>query len=329
MNADRLTRRRFLGLALAVAASAPLAGCQAVPRALAQPGLLPLAELVVSGRIVYVKRGDIWRWSSDKTQQVTRGNRYEGASYSPSSKQIAASFMGVNHSDVVIVSETGQLVAQVTKNLSNQSVKAQAWGRKPVWSPDGARLAYISDQGPMTGEMKSLDMSLFVIDADGSDLHKLIVEKPFSGGVDWPTWSPDGKRIAYVAFDSGPSQIQVYNTTTSEWKTLTNHAEGAYDPAFSPDGNYIAYAVRENGKNDIYLMRADGTEPVRLTDSGANRAPCWSPDGQLLAYVSDQSGTFEIVVAKVNSSDRLSLGDTRQLTKGEDVEAASGISWAP
>lgn len=335
IDSDRLySRRSLIGLISFGAAGLALAGCQSVPRAGAAaaqpaPANQPLGEIAVAGRILYTKRGDVWRWSDGKSQQITRGNRYEGPAYSPDGKKIAVSFLGQNHSDVVIVNEAGQRLSQVTNNLSNQSIKAQSWGRKPAWSPDGARLAYISDQGPLSGEIKSLDMSLFVIDADGTDLRKYLVEKPWSGGLDWPTWSPDGKRIAYVTFDSGPSQIQVYNVTTNEWKTLTDHAEGAYDPAYSPNGDYIAYAVREKGKNEIYVMQADGSDPVKLTDTGANRAPCWSPDGQFLAYVSSVSGPFEILAAKVSLGARVSLGETRQLTHGEEVEAPSGISWAP
>jgi TolB protein len=312
-----------------------LSGCHvAVPRAYALPGTptagpRPSADFTVDGKLAYVKRGDIWRWSGGRAEQVTRGNAYEGPAWSPDGTMLAVSFMGENHSDIVVLGESGARLRQLTHNFSNVSIKAQAWGRKPAWSPDGGSVAYVSDQGALdaAGE-RTLDMSLFLIDADGGTPRKLVVQLPYSGGLDWPTWSLDGTRIAYAAFDSAPSQIQVYNLSTRQWRNITSHPEGAYDPAWSPDGRWIAYVVRERGRHDINVMRADGTESVRVTDTGANRAPAWSPDGQLLAYVTNVAGSFEIAVLRLALGEGVAASEPRQLTRGENVEAPSGLSWA-
>ena len=328
-----MRRRRFLASALVAASGLPLLGCgQAVSRAAAQPVGLPsdqrLAIDSVEGKIAFVKNGDIWRWSSGKTHQVTRGNHYEGPAWSPDGTRLAASFMGENHSEIVIITEAGARVRQLTRNFSTASIKHQAWGRKPAWSPDGRRVAFVSDQGPLVNGVKTLDMSLFVVGTDGSNLSRLMVQKPGTGGLDWPTWSADGIRIAYTAFDSEPSQIQVYNLSTGEWRNLTAHPEGAYDPAWSPDGKWIAYVVRERGRHDVYVMRADGTEPVRVTDTGVNRAPAWSPDGQLLAYLANTGGCFDLFVVRLGFAEGIMVSEPRQLTRGEGVEATSGLSWA-
>jgi len=331
----RLSRRRFLGAGLLAASGLLLPGCRgAVPRALALPstptaGLRPEADFAVEGKIAYVKGGDVWRWSGGRSQQITRGNAYEGPAWSPDGTLLAASYMGENHSDVVVLTETGVRVRQLTHNFSSVSVKAQAWGRKPAWSPDGRRVAYISDQGPLDAfGNKTLDMSLFLVNADGTDLRKLLVQRPFTGGLDWPTWSADGIRIAYTVFDAAPSQIQVYNLTTGEWRNLTNHPEGAYDPAWSPDGRWIAYTVRENGRHDVHVMRSDGSVSTRITDTGANVAPAWSPDGQLLAYLSNVGGYFDVFVVRLRLADDTAASEPRQLTRGENVEAQSGLSWS-
>lgn len=328
-----MNRRSILRGSLVGALGLLAAGCKGVvPRALAEPSTpgavqRPSSSFDVAGKIAYVKRGDVWVWEDGKARQVTRGNHYDGPAWSPDGTAIAASLLGENHSDVVLLDEHGNRTRQLTRHLSNASIKDQAWGRKPAWSPDGLRIAYISDQGPVVNGLKQLDMSLFVVDAGGGTPRKLMVQSPFSGGLDWPTWSSNGVRIAYTAFDSGPSQIQVYNLNTREWRNLTDHPGGAYDPAWSPDGKWIAYTVREQGKHDLYVMAADGTAATRITETGANRAPCWSPGGDLLAYVSLVGDSFEIVVVSLGFGDVVVASPSRQLTRGEGVDAAAGLSW--
>ncbi len=95
-----------------------------------------------------------------------------------------------------------------------------------------------------------------------------------------PTWSPDGKKIA---FDSG-FYIWVVDADGSNLTQLTPH-HGAY-PAWSPDGSKIAYSHHEGTKgSDIWVMNSDGSSQRSLTDSSENdEFPGWSPDGKRIAY---------------------------------------------
>lgn len=337
----RIGRRDLLhGLALA-GAGLPLlalAGCAgAVPRAQAEPvgtptasgspvaaslatGPRPSGDFEIPGKIAYVKAGDILAWSAGKSRQVTRGNAYQGPAWSSDGTRLAASFMGENHSEIVILTEEGQKVRQVTHNFSNISISDQSWGRKPVWSPDDLQIAYVSDQGP-------IDMSLFIVDVDGTGQHRVVTQKLYSGGLDWPTWSKDGIRIAYTEFDSGMAQIQVCNLSTDTWKTLTEHVEGCYAPDYSPDGQHIAYTVREKGKHEIYVMDADGANPAKLTEGGMNTTPVWSPDGQLISYLASSNDCFDIMVMKVDVTGAPIASVPKAITHGEYVESPSGLSW--
>jgi TolB protein len=330
-----VSRRRFLqGIATASAAGlvASAAGCSSlIPRALATSPLSTLGDFDVAGRIAYVAGNDIFVWSNGSATRLTKDSRWEGPDWSPDGKLIAASLMGGNQSEVVILDTTGQRVRQITSNSSNVSIAKQSWGRKPSWSPDGTKVAYISDNGQVADAgYKLIDMSLFMVDADGKNLKKLVVPGYFTGGVDWPTWSPDGKQIAYDHFEtSKPSQVYAYTFSSDRQRGLTSYPEGAYAPAWSPDGRWIAFIRRSQGKNDVYVLPVGGGgDPVKLTDTGDCAAPCWSPDGNLLAYiVQTQDAAANIMVLKLDTSSGMAVSGSKQLTNGEPVKTTSGLSW--
>lgn len=330
-----MNRRQFLrgiGALSAAGLAIPATGCASlIPRALATSPQQTLADFPVDGRILYIAGDDIRVWSQGASTRVSQGSRWEGPDWSPDGKLIAASIMGTNSSDICVLDTSGNVVRQLTNHVQGRkSIAAQSWGRKPVWSPDGTRIVYISDDVPASSNgFKPIDMSLFVVGADGKNVKRLITTPFFSGGADWPTWSPDGLQIAYDQFEmSKPSQISVFRLDTGERRPLTSYPDGAYAPAWSPDGKWIAYTLRSSGKHNIYALPVDGGDPVKLTDSGVNVAPAWSPDGSLLAYVAQsEDATADIWALKLSSAGGLSVEGSKQLTFGEPVKTTSGLSW--
>ncbi len=321
-----MRRRSFLqstAAAGAIAIAAGATGCSTlIPRA--------LADFDVGGRIAYVAGNDISVWSNGASTKLTKDGRWEGPNWSPDGTQVVASWMSENYSEIMILDTSGNRVRQLTKDFSNVSIARQSWGRKPMWSPDGTRVAYISDNGSVADAgYKLIDMSLFVVDADGKNLKKYVVPYFFTGGVDWPTWSPDGKQIAYERFEtSKTSQLHVYKIASDSERQLGTFPEGAYDPAWSPDGQWIAFTARSQGKHDVYVLPAAGGQPTKLTTSGANLAPTWSPDGSLLAYINQtEDVAADIWVLKLGLSSGLSVEGTKQLTQGLPVKTTSGLSW--
>jgi hypothetical protein len=135
--------------------------------------------------------------------------------------------------------------------------------RAPDWSPDGTRLAF--NRGNV----------IHVVDADGTDL------RSFERGTN-PAWSPDGSRIAY---DNGHN-IFVFDPNGAGGGTLVR---AGVQPAWSPDGSKIAFEVTvgpNDSEADIYVMNADGSDPVNLTQqiTLVDREPTWSPDGSRIAF---------------------------------------------
>ena len=152
---------------------------------------------------------------------------------------------------------------------------------EPRWSPDGSRIAFVmSPRGHLT--RYAGDGDIYVINADGIDIHRL------TDGLDAssPAWSPDGSRIAFVKNQG--QELVVMSADGSDQRVIAR-ARGYYEgPAWSPDGDAIAYQSslhRDMNVTAIFTIRPDGTGERQLTPrSGSAGFPAWSPSGSRIAY---------------------------------------------
>lgn len=101
-----------------------------------------------------------------------------------------------------------------------------------------------------------------------------------------PSFSPDGKKIAFESNRDASWQIWSMNTTGTAQTVLTSEGTN-YAPAWSPDGTKITFISNRSGNWEVYVMNADGTNQTRLTNTAADEDfPSFSPDGQKIIYIS-------------------------------------------
>lgn len=164
----------------------------------------------------------------------------------------------------------------------------------PVWSPDGSRIAFISD---------SFTRTLSVMNADGSGKTEIV-----SGALD-PSWGPDGSKIAVMKEREGLSAAIVIVDLNTRTETIVTE-RATMEPVWSPDGSRIAFVdVRpeiypdpatgepvQGSQHEIVVTNVDGSGEVVVSagETGSeralyleeDRAPAWSPDGSKIVFMS-------------------------------------------
>ena len=143
----------------------------------------------------------------------------------------------------------------------NNRVRLEDQARGASWSPDGREIAFSSQRDDARWD------DIYVIGADGQGLRR--VTRELWGGHS-PVFSPDGKRIAYVAIDDSYPHIFVVGADGGNRKRLTHKPENHDQPAWSVSGRRIAYVVWDNmldndAPSAIHLMTSDGQYIKRLS----------------------------------------------------------------
>ena len=211
--------------------------------------------------------------------------------------------------------------------------------RAPSWSPDGKRIAFMSDRDGHVDAIHGLPTyEIYVMDAGGGNQQNLTNNPHYDMS---PSWSPDGKRIAFAsnrfAFDGEKTllsfDIYVIDADGSDPQRLTENRKDDRDPSWSPDGKRIVFRARREGHfenkfaitYEIYVMDADGGNPQRFTENRKNDwDPVWSPDGKWIAFASDRKGDFENFDIYVMDADG---GNPQRLTENRKNDWSP--SWSP
>jgi TolB protein len=163
---------------------------------------------------------------------------------------------------------------------------------------------------------------LITLRADGTHPHRFTWNHVADND---PTWSPDGKRIAWVRFadvcNCGPSRLWIMNWDGSGRHPITPSDGTIVErPSWSPDGRHIAFTRDER----IFIINADGTDDHEIQPIGdTGTGPAWSPDGSRIAF-SGYTAAFdvEIFVMKLDGSGR------RQITYTPNV-LEERPAWSP
>ncbi|MDB5985731.1 MAG: tolB [Nevskia sp.] len=156
------------------------------------------------------------------------------------------------------------------------------------------------------GSKDSRRYQVIVADADGEGPHAIATSRdPLMS----PTWSPDGKRIAYVGYDrSGNSAIYVQTPATGDLKKFVGERGINGSPSFSPDGRQLAVTLSFEHNPDIYVIDMATSARRRLTtDSSIDTEASWSPDGRTIAFISDRGGSPQIYTVSASGGEQKRL----------------------
>jgi dipeptidyl aminopeptidase/acylaminoacyl peptidase len=271
---------------------------------------------------------------------------------SPDGKQVAYTLAYADmkdnerRSEIWVVATSGGSARRFTMGKNDAA---------PQWSPDGQWLAFISTRG--TGE--AAKPQIYVISPFGGEADKLTDAKT---GVSSFTWSPDSKRIAYIAQvplteaeekkQKDKDDAQVIDTNfrfTRLWTIDVNSTASSServakeivkadlvlsDAQFSPDGKRLSYTANPTPKaddgslSDIYIANADGSDTPRklYENDGPDNGARWSPDGKWISFSSRdaKNGTLGFPGLHVIAADG---GTPRQVTPNLDRSVSPAI-WS-
>ena len=154
-------------------------------------------------------------------------------------------------------------------------------GERGVFS---TRLSYVIKDGKR--------YRLVISDADGQNIRNAMNS---SEPIISPSWSPDGKKVAYVSFEDRKPVIYVHELATGRRIALSNQKGNNSAPAWSPDGRKLAISLSKDGNTQIYGINADGTGLQRLTRGNTiDTEPQYSADGRYIYFTSDRGGNPQI-----------------------------------
>jgi Tol biopolymer transport system component/DNA-binding winged helix-turn-helix (wHTH) protein len=216
-------------------------------------------------------------------QITSDGQQNFEPSWSPDGKQIA--YYSKNRGGIWVVPSSGGVARQLTE-----------FGSRPAWSPDGSRLAFQSDplkdlSATSVGAMPP--STLWMISSQGGDPIPITQVGNPPGGHGAPSWSPDRKRLVFIAFDGVTAEMWTASADGHDLQKVIADRAWFYDPIYSPDGQYLYYGGVSTPGNFVLfkvpISTASGKAiggPLEIANMGLVRIKhlTISADGKKIAY---------------------------------------------
>ena len=142
---------------------------------------------------------------------------------------------------------------------------------------------------------------LMLADSDGAN-EKVLLSS--SEPIISPSWSPDGKRVAYVSFETGIAKVFIQEISSGKREAVLSQDTQISSPSWSPDGKYLSLTLYQDGNAEIYILRLRDRTLTRMTNQFAiDTESSWSPKGNKILFTSGRSGSpqiYELDLRKLN-----------------------------
>ena len=190
---------------------------------------------------------------------------------------------------------------------------------------------YIYEQ--ITGTRGAFDTRIAFVRAQPDAARKFVLQVADSDGYNpqnvlesdepimSPSWSPDGKSLAYVSFESKRPEIFIQHLATARRTKVSGFSGLNSAPSWSPDGKFLVLVLSKDGSPDIYTLNTASKRLKRLTTHRSiDTEPVWTPDGRSIIFTSDRSGSPQLYQIGVDG------GKPRRITFEGNYNAAPSQS---
>jgi len=209
--------------------------------------------------------------------------------------------------EIFLINPDGSNPRNLTQNRGDD--------RHPAWSPNGTKLAFISERDE--------NWEIYIMNADGTGQIRLTEDPEHD---DSPSWSPDGQSLVFSSDRAGGSDLYILHLSDRELIRLTDHPAQEQYPDWSPDGSKILFSSFGGDRDaGIYTINVDGSN-LNFLAAGPLHYPTWSPDGEKIAFDGEPHGCkFDIYIMNSDGSDMVQITDHPKGCGGYNKKP----SWSP
>jgi len=211
----------------------------------------------------------------------------------------------------------GRSMQAKKRNLRSRAHQISDFIYQQITGTRGAfntRIAFVRAQNENAARKYVLQVS----DSDGFNAQNVLEsDEPIIS----PSWSPDGKSLAYVSFENRRPEIFIQHLATARRSKIAGFSGLNSAPSWSPDGKFLALVLSKDGSPDIYTLNTATKRLKRLTKHRSiDTEPVWTRDGRSIIFTSDRSGSPQLYQINVAG------GKPKRLTFEGRYNSAASLS---
>lgn len=276
----------------------------------------------LKGTVYVVSGGRVFRLRSGGVNALTGTDRKVAyPAVTADGQKTAVALIGAGHSEIAVGGPDFNNLSSLTtapKDPHNASIDL-----KPAFSPDGSRVAFMSDRGKCCSDQQ-------IWEGPFAPYKPRQVSTPpdLTGGDDAPVYL-SATSLLFVGWravngDARNVHAGLMQAGVPSGKPKVAYAPGdsdILDPSPGPAGK-LAFVRRKGDSADIEVGGVDGAGATKITSFGDTRQPVWSPDGSTIIFISRHSGSLDLWSVAADGK-----GDPQRLTWGADLDDNSRPAW--